>query len=98
MIEGELGVCSRQNLTLPAAFLMNNMEEGLKHCCVKVYMTFKPSKQGGPLLYKIMIDNLQCNTHSAGKESWLPITAVYCQLTAFATGNGLKAVTAYLLQ
>jgi hypothetical protein len=29
---------------------------------------------------------------------WLPITAVYCQLTAFATGNGLKAITAYLLQ
>jgi tRNA1(Val) A37 N6-methylase TrmN6 len=29
---------------------------------------------------------------------WLPITAVYCQLTDFATGNGLKAVTAYLLQ
>jgi hypothetical protein len=31
-------------------------------------------------------------------QPWLPITAVYCQLTAFATGNGLKAVTAYLLQ
>jgi hypothetical protein len=30
--------------------------------------------------------------------AWLPITAVYCQLTAFATGNGLKAITAYLLQ
>jgi hypothetical protein len=31
-------------------------------------------------------------------RTWLPITAVYCQLTDFATGNGLKAVTAYLLQ
>jgi hypothetical protein len=67
MVEGDLGTGCRQNLTLSATFLMNNMEEGLKHRCVEIYMSFKPSEQGGPLLYKIMMDHLQCNTDAAGK-------------------------------
>jgi uncharacterized membrane protein YgcG len=46
---------------------MNNMEEGLKHRCVEQYMAYDESEQGGPLLYKIMMDHLQFNTDAAGK-------------------------------
>ena len=67
MVEDELGVCCRQHLTLSATFLMNSMEEGLKHRCVEQYMSYKPIEQGGPLLYKIMMDHLQFNTDAAGK-------------------------------
>jgi hypothetical protein len=66
-MEGDIGTGCQQNLTLLATFLMNNMEEGLKHCCTGTYMSFKPSKQGGPLLYKIMMDHLESNTDAAGK-------------------------------
>jgi hypothetical protein len=43
------------------------MEEGLKHCCLEQYMSYGEHEQGGPLLYKIMMDHLQINTDAAGK-------------------------------
>ena len=67
MIGGDLATCFRQNLSLTEAFLMNNMEEGLKHRCLEQYMAYDQLEQGGPLLYKIMMDHLQFNTDAAGK-------------------------------
>jgi hypothetical protein len=67
MVDGPLGVACRQNLTLSATFLLNNMEEGLKHRCIELYMSYDSTEQGGPLLYKIMMDHLQFNTDAAGK-------------------------------
>jgi hypothetical protein len=66
-VRGPLGAACHQNLTLLAMFLLNNMEEGLKHCCIKLYMSDDSTEQGGPLLYKIMMDHLQFNTDAARK-------------------------------
>ena len=56
-----------QNLKLTYDFFVNNMDEELKNKCAETYRDFPGDQKGGPLLFKIMMDELLINSDAAGQ-------------------------------
>ena len=54
-----------ENLKLLLDYLENNVEEELVTKCLETYSTYPTPQKGGPLFFKIMIDQLQTNSDEA---------------------------------
>jgi hypothetical protein len=56
-----------QNLQLTYKFLQNNVADKLWEKCFERYTKFKPTEQGGPLFFLIMLQQLVSNTDEAAR-------------------------------
>ena len=67
LLSGNMERWMNQNLKLTYDFFVNNMDEQLKNKCAETYRDFPGDMKGGPLLFKIMMDELQINSDAAGQ-------------------------------
>lgn len=51
-----------ENMNMTQSYLLNNTETELYRKCFEVYNAYSPAQQGGPLMFKILMDHLEASS------------------------------------
>lgn len=51
-----------ENMNMTQNYLLNNTETELYRKCLEVFNTYSPAQQGGPLMFKILMDHLEASS------------------------------------